>query len=222
MRGGLVLSNPICTHCGQHRKLTRDHVIPTCLFVELSTDRSIKVPSCEDCNRKAEEGLLKSFLSLFDGRIASARLPELRHPQGVGDLRSFLKICTSDIRVAYPEERVTRLFKKVFQGLRRYLLGDDWTFVSADHLTLFSKVRDGERSIIRQLPLCVGGPNNGYTIPPAFEGEGSLTFRFRDFRFGMPEPEVILLRYDQSLSGNELFLFGHFQPPTTLEAEQGS
>src|SRR5205809_377096 len=102
------MARDICTHCGRHKKVTGDHVIPKCLFVGPSNERSIKVRSCVDCNCKSEEGLLKSFFALFDDRIEAVRLRELTHPQGWGDLRSFVRICTSDLRVAYIEEQVTR------------------------------------------------------------------------------------------------------------------
>src|SRR5438874_1511943 len=117
-----IMPNNICTHCGRIAKTTKDHVFPTCLFVETSNERSIKVPSCIDCNCKSEEGLLKSFFSLFDNRLASLRFGgELLHPQGKGDLRSFVRLCTHDLRVAYPDGNVTGRFKKLFQGLRRHM-----------------------------------------------------------------------------------------------------
>jgi len=205
------MARGICTHCGEHKKVTRDHVVPTCLFVGPSNERSIKVPSCEDCNCKSEEGLLKSLFSLFDERISPTRLQELTHPQGRGDLRSFLGICTPDLRVAYMEERVTGLLKKLFQGFRRHLLKDDWTFVGADDLTVFSRTTLSNRSVIRPLPLRVGGPNEGYLLPPDFEGEDYLVHTFRDFRFGMVEPDFIALKYGRTSHGNELSLLGLFR-----------
>jgi len=52
--------------------------------------------------------------------------------------------------------------------------------------------------VIHRLPLKVGGPNEGIPVPPAFEGEGHLTHRFRDFRFGPLDAGVIALKYDRT------------------------
>jgi hypothetical protein len=203
----------VCTHCGKNKRTSRDHVFPSCLFVELSNERPIKVRSCEDCNCTSSEGLLKSFLSLFDDRLAQTRLgAELLHPKSDGDLQPFVSVCTPDLRHAYPEERVTRLFKKLFQGLRRHLLNDKWTFLSADDLTLFSMSRNGADRLVRKLPLCVGGPNEGFPMPPEFEDDGNFKNRFRDFRFGWIDTNVMALKYARIFHGNELVLFGLFEP----------
>src|SRR5262245_18322979 len=85
----------VCTHCGQScKKVTEDHAVAWCLWVETSNERRILVPSWEDCNCKSEEGLLKSFLSVFDERLAGKRFAdELLRRQGKGDLRSFVGAC---------------------------------------------------------------------------------------------------------------------------------
>jgi hypothetical protein len=212
-KGGGIVSKKICTHCGENKGTTLDHVFATCLFVEPSDERSIKVPSCRDCNCKSNEGLLKSFFSLFDNRLAQTRLgEELLHPQGKGDLRSFLRICTPDVRVAYPEEQVTRLLKKLFQGLRRHLLKHEWTFLSADDLTVFTIGKDGGHQFVRPLPLRISGPNQPFQVPPAFEMSSDLGHCFREFRIDLIDVDVIRLNYSRTNLGNELALLALSAP----------
>jgi hypothetical protein len=178
-----------------------------------SVERAIKVPSCGACNNRSEEGLLKSFISLFDERIAERRLgDELLRRQGKGDRRSFFRTCTPDMHLAFPDERVTRLFKKMFQGLRRHLLKDAWTFVHAKNLHLFSITREGVGDVIRQLPLRVGGSDDGRLLPSGFMEELRFEDHFRDFQFGMIEPNVLALRYGRTFCTNELVLLGVFCP----------
>jgi hypothetical protein len=208
--------NAICTYCGGNGPATRDHVIPTCVFFEPSNDRSIKVDSCGACNWKSEEGLLKTFLAMFDSRITASRAWEVAHPKSRGDLQAFQSISTPDIRMVYPEDRLTRLFKKMFLGLRRHLLKEDWTFVSTDLLQVFSVTRVEGVRVIRLLPLKVGVPNQAFVLPPEMEDlfEG-CRYHFRDFSFDMTDDEVMTLKYNRTQLGNELVLLGVIIEPAT-------
>lgn len=83
--------------------------------------------SCMKCNGFSDEALLRSFFVAFDERIAKLRAPELAHPKGKGDLRKFLSLCsghlhTGNLGKVYADDSVTRLFRKMFMGLRRHLL----------------------------------------------------------------------------------------------------
>lgn len=201
----------ICTHCGRDTKTTDDHAIASCLWVGQSNDRSIIAKSCDRCNNRAEEGLLKSFFALFDERIARQRLGrELLHPKGAGDLRSFLRTCKEDVSKSYPDERVTRLLKKMMQGLRRHLLRRDWSFVPADAVTVASLTRAGDGYEARCLPLKVGGPNAALPVPDCCLDEKLLDRAFRGFRYGHLGDGVIGLRYGPRYMSNELFLLAAF------------
>ena len=155
----------ICTYCG-NRATTSDHVIPKALWLEVSNERSIKVPSCGQCNWRSDEGLLKSFFSVFDDQLADKRILELLHPKGKGDLRRFLSCCSPDVKKVYPNELITKLLKKVFLGLRRYLLEDKWTFEQTSSLQVFTIVKESEEYVIRLLPLLVDDHNQGYILSP--------------------------------------------------------
>lgn len=212
----------ICTHCGKEKRTTRDHAVASCLWVGESRERGILVPSCASCNNRAEEGLLKSFLSLFDERLASGRLGrELMHPKGRGDLRSFLRTFAPGPWKSYPDERVTRLFKKMLQGLRRHLLGDAWTFVPADAIRVFGLSREGRSWEARLWPLKVGGPNRGVVAPEGWPDESRLSSGFRGFRFGDLGDGVLGLRYDRTFVGNELFLAAWFGAADAVSPQAG-
>src|SRR5262249_16755311 len=135
--------------------------------------------SCSDCNWKSDESLLKSFMVLFDERLSAKRAKELAHPKGRGDLRKFLSLsygdrCRGDhlalIRgwsnyPAYPDEKITKLFKKMFQGLRRHLLPkDEWEYIPPARFHVFTvRENSGEYEVFK-LPSQVGS-NKGYSVP---------------------------------------------------------
>jgi hypothetical protein len=205
-----MTAKDICSYCGLPKKLDLDHVFATCLFFARSNERSIKVKSCKDCNSKSQEGLLKTFFAMFDPRITVSRAREIGHPKSRRDLRAFLGIASQRRDVVYPEERLTRLFKKMFLGVRRHLLGEKWTFVPMDRLVLFSVKAEGERRVVRQLPLKVDGPNAGFDLPPAFyDAVDACEYKFRDFRFNLDEEGNMVIRYDRKDHGNELVLVGY-------------
>jgi len=39
-----------CVYCGQLKEVTKDHVIPKCLFIKPYPPNLISVPACDDCN----------------------------------------------------------------------------------------------------------------------------------------------------------------------------
>jgi hypothetical protein len=53
-----------CPYCGELRSLTRDHVIPKCLFPGPLPQNMLTVPACDECNgRKARhDGFLRDLL----------------------------------------------------------------------------------------------------------------------------------------------------------------
>jgi hypothetical protein len=219
MKGKVTQPN-LCTYCGRQVKLTSDHVIPRAVWVGQSHQRPIFARSCSDCNWKSDESLLKSVMVLFDERLSEERAKELSHPKGRGDLRKLLSLSYgSSVRwedhlaliqdwsknPAYPDEKITRLFKKMFQGLRRHFLPKgEWTYIPADRFHVFTVRKNGGKYELFALPLQVG-PNKGSLFPEEllpleFTREGS----FRDFRFGIIGQRVLELRYDRTWEGNEL------------------
>jgi hypothetical protein len=216
----------ICTYCGEPGKLTDDHVIQRAVWIGPSKDRPPKAKSCEECNHHSNESLFKSFMVLFDERRSRTRAKELVHPKSRGDLRDFLTLCyVEPIRSAsdpfalireltlnpvVPDEKITKLLKKMCLGLRRHLLTKveprvEWQFVSPDSLRLFTVRQDGDNHKLFELPLHVGPANRYFPWPGEFP---PLKFtrqgRFRDFRFGMVGDEWLELRYDRTWCGNQL------------------
>src|SRR6266852_670896 len=128
------------TYCGRVKKLTDDHVFPRCLFISPSNDRSIMVRSCGNCNWSSDEGLLKSVMMFLDKRILHDRMPHFKHPKGMADLRKLFSAChvseKHQVRL-YPDDQITKLFKKMFVGLRKHLLGRGWTFLEVARFTVF-------------------------------------------------------------------------------------
>lgn len=40
----------ICVYCGQLKEVSKDHVIPKCLFIKPYPLNLISVPACDECN----------------------------------------------------------------------------------------------------------------------------------------------------------------------------
>jgi len=156
---------------------------------------------------------------LFDERLSPKRAKELAHPKGRGDLRKLLSLsygdrCKGDYHAlirgwsnypAYPDEKITRLFKKTFQGLRRHLLPkDEWEYIPSARFHVFTVRENSGKYEVFKLPLQVG-PNKGYPVP---DEPLPVVFtrkdRFRDYRFGIVGQRLLELRYDRTWMGNEL------------------
>jgi hypothetical protein len=222
-RKGQMQKRALCTYCGEAKKLTDDHVFPRCLWVGESTERSIKVRSCADCNNRSDESLLKSFLAMFDRRLADERVQELTHPLGRGDLTKFLRACTPDFSKVYPDDHVTRPLRKLFMGLRRNLLKDQWRFIPPDYFYLLAHYMEGGERIMRPLPLKVGERNVGFTFPSELEDIfQSYRFHFRGLDFDLPEPGVFTLHFKRPESENELTLVCWVQDEVRMVTSTGN
>jgi hypothetical protein len=62
-----------CVYCGEAKSVTRDHVIPKCLFPAPLPSFMVTVPACDDCNaEKAEhDGYLRDMLVVDAGAAGS-------------------------------------------------------------------------------------------------------------------------------------------------------
>src|SRR5438128_6962971 len=118
---------------------------------------------------------------------------------------------------------MTYLFTKTYMGIRKHLLKEAWTFVERDSIRLFVIGKNGEECVLRNLPLTVGGPNDGYVSPaefvPLYE---SYDHTFRDFSFNLYRDAVMTLKYNQKWTGQELILAAIFLPDFEKWAESVS
>ncbi len=225
-----IIIPSICTYCGKCSvdvgPLDGDHPIPTCIWVGDSRDRPPKkAKACRRCNGCANEGLLKSFMAVFDPRLIGGRVEHFKHPKGKVDFRRFMAACSGGSRLmAYADEAITAIFKKMFMGLRRHLLKADWTYldssdfaiIQVEKLPRLASSDDAEEfaTVLRPWPLRVGGANRGVECPPAFaeDFEAGGTETFREFTFGMfdyvsPENMAMVLRFNMPVdSANKLHL----------------
>jgi len=66
-----------CAYCGQVRPITRDHVVPRCLFTRPLPKHMVTVPACDQCNHR--KGQHDSFLrDLLTSDIAGNESPIAR------------------------------------------------------------------------------------------------------------------------------------------------
>jgi hypothetical protein len=54
----------ICVYCSQLKEVSKDHVVPKCLFTQPYPPNLISVPACDDCNREKSlnDDYLRDFL----------------------------------------------------------------------------------------------------------------------------------------------------------------
>ena len=84
---------PICTYCGKPATpVTWDHVFPRALWAEPSSDRPLKVASCEACNNHSNESILKHLFIVLDSRFYPDTIKHFKTPAGKGDFRTFGKM----------------------------------------------------------------------------------------------------------------------------------
>jgi hypothetical protein len=214
-----------CTYCGKTSAdvgpLTDDHVFPRCTWIGESNDRAIKAKSCAVCNGQADEGLLKSFLGVFDLRLAAERTPHFRQDRGKVDFKRFMAALVKTPQQqweAYPNEGIAATFKKMFMGLRRHKLKKDWTWLAASCFAIVQaeKVpleKKDDTAIqeyaarLRPWPLRVG--DDGFvSFLPDFE---TCDGKFRDFAFGIfdyvnAENMAMCLKYERPGELNKLHL----------------
>jgi hypothetical protein len=202
---------PICTHCGRSGvRCTGDHVFPQCLWVGESTDRAIKVASCNGCNNPSDETILKNFFAVFDRRLAERALPHLRTRFGRKDFAKFLSTLEKRNEtqlVAYAEEKITNQLRKMMMGVRRHLLGQSWHFVPPERFSMFQINESQGKLVIRNMPVAVGGSPEAFLMPSAFAEDYKQCpgNRFRDFTFGIKQDDearlLIVMKFDRSAFG---------------------
>jgi hypothetical protein len=213
-----TLSATICTHCGNPvRGRSKDDVFPRTLWIGLSKDRPLKVPSCRKCNNQSNESPLTQLFTVIDSRFQQPILDHFATLEGSKDRRKFLaKLYTyGEESRFYLDEEVTSKFVKMFMGIFRHLIGSDWFYLPAEQFSVFQIERKGPAYYALPLPLIVGGPNKSAILRPDFWPplEAPMRWSFRDFHYDVLAVEenhvTIGLRYeraDDNIPANQLFL----------------
>src|SRR6266571_2338345 len=66
-----------CVYCGEVKHVSREHVIPTCLFIQPYPPNLITVPSCDECNnaKSLNDDYLRDMLAcdIFGSQSSVAR-----------------------------------------------------------------------------------------------------------------------------------------------------
>ena len=175
----------------QNRKLTIDHVIPTCLFIPPLPRNMITVKACYNCNTKKkseDDSLLRDFLcidawgnnhpmarQLFEGKVMrsigyhKSELGSLLAAKG--RLKPFYTphgvYLGQAVQCEIPEKRIEQIISTIVRGLyfyeRKQRLPDDCQFRVARHI--FSWEFDNIREVMRGLhmhgPLVLGDVFSG-------------------------------------------------------------
>lgn len=89
----------VCAYCGQIRPLTRDHVVPKCLFIRPLPLDMITVPACEECNgdKSRHDDFLRDMLVID---IASEGNPIARKVFESKSIRAYQKDKSLVARIA--------------------------------------------------------------------------------------------------------------------------
>lgn len=181
----------ICTHCGKPiiGKRTRDDVFPLCILLPGYTDSKIKVYSHPSCNNHSEEWRLAAAICVYDQARAEERLRHFRKREGKNELMKFVRSIDFESRQFYITGELTELFKKMFQGLRRWLLKNRWGYVPRCNMQVWCIRRVGPKDRAFSLPMETGVPNWYRLLAPSFpelkDWPSLLTHAFRGWLFGM-------------------------------------
>jgi hypothetical protein len=161
----------------------------------------------------------------FDDRLWEELGNHYGNSKGKTDLRRFWSACQTyqDSKVGlFPNGAIAKQWTKVFMGLRRCLLRQDWTYLSAGRFHLYginaADQQTGYRYRFFSLPVQVGGPNEPI---PDFVWKGDMPdevidtlevfdCRYRDFAYGIKHKDdnylVMGLKYLRE-SFNMLILY---------------
>lgn len=122
-----------CAYCGQHSKLTVDHVIPRCLFNGVPSDAP-RVGACHQCNntKSTDDTFLRDVL-VRDLRVAehpiAKNIRHGTHARSIAKGRSQYPRAASNLRFALtgsgiwaaepilPKERLHAIFARLVRGL---------------------------------------------------------------------------------------------------------
>jgi hypothetical protein len=209
---------PVCTFCGKPATpVTWDDPFPRTLWAGPSKDRPLKVASCEKCNNRSYEAILKHFFIVVDSRFYEDTIKHFKKPGGKGDFRTFRKMWAEieGTFYLYLDEQVTAKFVKMFMGIRRHLMGKSWFFVPAERFLLFKVDKHQDTYAARPLPLRVGVVNPAGLLPTDFAEalNEPMQHRFREFSYECftndEDGMVMRLRYEReefAELGNRLYL----------------
>lgn len=213
-----TLNPTICTHCGHPvRSRSKDDVFPRTLWIGLSKDRPLKVPSCRACNYRSNESPLTQLFTVIDSRFQEPVLKHFLTPEGSKDRKRFLaKLHTQGEESRfYQDEEVTSKFVKMFMGVFRHLMGGDWFYLPPEHFAVFQIEKKDSAYYALPLPLVVGGPNKSAILHPDFWPalDAPMRWSFRDFHYDILAVEenrvTVGLRYeraDENIPANQLYL----------------
>jgi hypothetical protein len=144
-------------------------------------------------------------------------LEHFKKPGGKGDLCTFLKMWAEigGNHYLYLNEEVTAKFVKMFMGIRRRLMGDEWFFLPPERFLIFKLDKRGDAYESRMLPLNVGVANPASTLAPEWTKplDATMQYKFRDFSYELFADDkdglVMGLRYEREEFaglGNRLYL----------------
>jgi hypothetical protein len=132
-----------CVYCGSHAELSRDHVVPRCLFTPPYPENLITVPACDACNlsKSNDDNFLRDLLAidfeggqsrsaqlLFSTKISRSaqrnRSELLRYVAGAAKEESFYTrggLYLGEVyKAPLDEGRMTTLFARMCRGLLYY------------------------------------------------------------------------------------------------------
>jgi hypothetical protein len=215
----------LCTYCGKPaRPVTFDDPIPKALWKGTMKGRAPKAQSCKKCNNHSNESLLKYFFTALNSDFHDETIAHFNDPRGKKDFRTFKSLWreVNGTLYLFADRKVTAKLRKMFRGLRRYILKKSWFYLPASNFIVFQVNKQGKHYETRLLPLRVKGPNPAVPIHPRFYAmlEEPFQYSFGDFHYELfandADGMMMALKYvhdEFAHLGNRFFLLCYVPAP---------
>lgn len=186
--------------------------------------RARKAQSCTKCNNHSNESLLKHFFTALNSDFHDETIAHFNDPRGKKDFRTFKSLWreVSGQLYLFADRKVTAKLRKMFRGLRRYMLKKTWFYLPASAFYLFQINRKGNHYETRALPLRVKGPNPALMVHPEFYKilEEQFQYSFGPFHYDIiandEDGMIMALKYahdEFAHLGNQFYLVCYVPAP---------
>lgn len=100
----------ICVYCGELKQVTKDHVIPKCLFTQPYPLNLVTVPACDDCNRakSLNDDYLRDYFVTDNYVSQNPIAQEIFHQKVLSSQRQGSSVIARDITKARLEPLYTK------------------------------------------------------------------------------------------------------------------
>lgn len=129
-----------CAYCGEKKPVSREHVVPKCLFLKPYPPNLVTVPACDECNnaKSLDDDFLRDFLVCDNYVLQSPIARQIFHLKMLSSQRQGSSVVAREViegarlqplytkggiyigefhTLSVDEERLKKIFERLIQGL---------------------------------------------------------------------------------------------------------